>query len=389
MPSLVVVPGLGIGVSRTQVIGMDPSSGQVLWTVARATGPLSTAAVDPTAGSHGVAVFTEGDAPGKSALVGLDLSTHARLWSLPLSDLARGSPTVEGGRAYVGTRDAYVYAADTTDGSLVWKSRAAGSVDSTPAVAEGRVFVVSQDTTTGEVRLAALDTSTGRSRWSYLQPGAALGPSSATVASGVVYVGFGDLVVRAFEAGTGKVLWTQLGRGSFSYLTTPAAVGQSVYVLDRVGGVYRLEATTGKRVWDYQFPADVTWSSPIVADGFVYVGMDDGTVAAIDDRKGRLVWQTRLAGPIGALAPAGDLLLAPIVTGAGGLVGFGHDPNGVLLDVPSPTEVDIPVALANFAGAFMIMTALLLGLFRYVLRPRRQPVPVAEAGGIEAEVEGP
>jgi outer membrane protein assembly factor BamB len=370
--SVAVIPGLAVGVARTQVVGMDPSTGDVLWTVARADGPLSAAAIDPAVGANGIVVFTEGDQGGKSALVGLDPSNQKRLWSLSLGDLARGSPTLDAGRAYVGARDSFVYAADAATGLLLWKTRTPGEVNASPAVGEGRVFVVSENGITGDVRLAALDTATGRSRWSYPQPQAALGPSSATVADGVVYVGFGDLVVRAFNATTGRLLWTRLVRGPFTYLGSPGVAGGSVYVLDNVGGVYRLDARTGHRIWDYQFPADVRWSSSVVADRYVYVGMDDGTVAAIDDGTGHLVWRTKVTGQVGALAPAGDLLLAPLVTGTGGIVAFAHDASGVLVDQPSPTTLDLPVALANFAGAFVIMTALLLGVFSFVIRPREE-----------------
>jgi len=83
-------------------------------------GPLSSAAIDPAIGANGIVVFTEGDRAGKSALVGLDPSNQRRLWSLPLGDLARGSPTLDGGRAYVGARDASVYAVDAATGMLLW-----------------------------------------------------------------------------------------------------------------------------------------------------------------------------------------------------------------------------------------------------------------------------
>jgi outer membrane protein assembly factor BamB len=370
MAAVVVVPGLAVGVARTHVVGLDPLTGDVLWTVDRARGPLAAPAIDPAVGPNGIVVFTEGDAPGKSALVGLDPATRRRLWSVPLGDLARGSPAIDGGRVFVGSRDAFVYAVDAAGGTLVWKSRTTGGVNATPAVAGGRVFVVSEGETTGAVRLAALDVSTGRSRWSYQQPRVALAPSAATVADGIVAVGFGDLVVRAFDADTGRLLWTRQGRGPFNYPTSLGSVHGSVYVLDDVGGVYRLDAKTGHRIWDYQFPANVTWSSPIMAGRYVYVGMDDGTVAAIDDRTGHLVWQSRLGGRVGALAPAGDLLLAPVASGGGGLTAFAHNPNGGLIDRHSPTELHLSVALANFGVAFLFMGALILGLFRFVLRPR-------------------
>ena len=79
-------------------------------------------------------IFTEGVGPGTAALVGVDLATRERAWEVPLGDVARGSPTVEGGRAYVGTRDGFVYAVDGATG-LVWKVKTTASVDTTPAVA--------------------------------------------------------------------------------------------------------------------------------------------------------------------------------------------------------------------------------------------------------------
>src|SRR3989442_13072088 len=149
---------------------------------------------------------------------------------------------------------------------MLWgKTRPAGGVPPPPAVGEGRVFVVSQEETKGEVRLAALDASTGRSRWTYNQPRVGSLPSSATVADGAVYVGFGDLVVRAFDATTGRLLWSSLGRGPFSYPASPASVHGSVYLLDNVGCVYRLDSKTGHPLWAFQFPSYVTWSSSFCA----------------------------------------------------------------------------------------------------------------------------
>jgi outer membrane protein assembly factor BamB len=386
--SVAVVPGLAVAVGETTVVGLDPADGHVLWTVDdRKRGPLTTAAIDPGLGANGIMVLTEGDRRGASALVGLDLATRKRLWSLPLGDLVQGSPTVDGGRAFVGARDGFVYAADVATGRLLWKAKTAASVTTTPAASDGRVFVANEDPQTGNVQLIAFDASTGRSRWIFAQPRAAQGqPSSPTVAAGRVYAGFGDLTVRSFDAATGAVVWTTPIRSAFSPRSSLAVVGGSLYALDVIGGLYRIDAATGDRIWDFQFPAFVSWSSPVVAGGFVYAGMDDGVIAAVDADRGHLVWQAGGGGEVGALAPAGDLLLAPVVTGSGGILAFAHDRAGALLDVPSPTELHFPSALASFAGAFLIMTALLLGLFRYVLRSRGEPAaseaePTEPTGG--------
>jgi hypothetical protein len=119
-----------------------------------------------------------------------------------------------------------------------------------------------------------------------------------------------------------------------------------------------------------------------VAGGWVYAGLDDGTVVAVSVATGHLVWRTKLAfGAIGPLAAAGDLLLAPSIGPGGGILAFRHDPSGTLLDVHSPTELDLPVALADFAGAFVLMLAVVLGLFGALGRRTERALDVAPATG--------
>ena len=381
--SVAIVPGLAAATGRATVIGLDPVSGRPLWTAPRADGPLDTPAIDPTAGPHGVVVFTEGKQAADSAVAALDPSTQARLWTTPLGEVVIGSPTIDGGTVFVGARDRTVSAIDAVSGKVRWKRVTSGRVNTSPAVAGGLVFVTSQDEQTGKAQLAALDVATGESRWTYSPSHVGIGISSVTVGGNRVYVGFNDLAVRAFAQSTGRLLWTQAVRASFSPLSALAFSGGSVYAVDDAGGVYRFAAGTGHRFWDYQFPSDVTWGSPLITGSTLYIGMDDGTAAAINVASGHLVWRGRLPfGAMGAFAPAGDLLLVPAVGARGGVVAFAHDPLGRLIDQPSPTQLDIGAALANFSGAFLVMTALILGLFRLLARWRgiRMPPSVEEPG---------
>lgn len=392
LSSAAVVPGLAVATGKATLVGLDPTSGRVLWTVARADGPLGTPAIDPGLGAHGVIVFTEGAQASKSAVAALDPSTRKRLWTTPLTDVVIGSPTIESGTVFLGARDRSVYAIDALSGKVRWRRITSGSVDTTPAVDGGRVFVTSLDRQAGKGRLAALDVSTGLSRWSYSPSRPALGGiSSVTVGGDRVYAGFNDQAVRAFDASTGRLLWSETVRASFSPLSTLAFSDDSVYAVDDLGGVYRFDAGTGHRFWDYQFPSDVTWGSPLAAGRVVFTGMDDGTVAAIDAASGHLVWQGSFAfGPMGAFAPAGDLLLVPAIGSRGGIVAFTHDPGGRLIDQVSPTDLDFVAALANFSGAFVVMTALLLGLFRLLARRRGAggPMSADQAGvGMRGEEE--
>src|SRR5688572_30283540 len=70
------------------------------------------------------------------------------------------------------------------------------------------------------------------------------------------------------------------------------------------GGAY------GGLLWKVRVRAPVR-SSPVVADGIVYVGASDGQLRAIDAATGEVRWAAEAGAPIDAApAVAGDLVLA-------------------------------------------------------------------------------
>lgn len=75
-----------------------------------------------------------------------------------------------------------LYALSASDGHLVWKNESVGTNVSTPAIAEGRVFVNSQDPNFG---LWTFDAGNGAFLWMTQKPGESL--ATITVANGVVY----------------------------------------------------------------------------------------------------------------------------------------------------------------------------------------------------------
>jgi outer membrane protein assembly factor BamB len=81
--------------------------------------------------------------------------------------------------------------------SLKWSCVTGGGVDSSPAVANGAVYVGSGDNT-----VYALEASTGALLWSYTTGGWV--ESSPAVANGVVYVGSDDGNVCAFGLKKGQ-----------------------------------------------------------------------------------------------------------------------------------------------------------------------------------------
>lgn len=88
-----------------------------------------------------------------------------------------------------------------------------------------------------------------------------------------------------------EVVWKAKTNGEVR--SSPAVVGERVYVGSCDHKLYALDAKTGKEIWSY-ITGDEIHSSPCVVDGMVYFGSDDGYIYCIEAATGELVWRTGL-----------------------------------------------------------------------------------------------
>jgi len=226
-------------------------------------------------------------------------------WSYSTTGPVDSSPAVADGTVYVGSDGGYVYALDDGTGHLLWSDRTGGPVGSKPAVADGTVYVGS-----GDGHVYALDADTGRVRWSRTPGGSVDSP--AAVAGGTVYIGSNGGYVYALDASTGHLRWShQVGQLNVS--SSLVVAGDLVYVGCTNGDVFALAAGTGNSRWSYQTGGPVN-SSPTVAGGNVYIGSDDGRVYALDAATGRSRW-SYLTGS------SDDVYPSPVVAGVTVYVG--------------------------------------------------------------------
>jgi outer membrane protein assembly factor BamB len=202
-----------------EVVVVDQSMGQPRW---RADTGTKTPAI-----ANGVVYVT-----GGNSVVALDQMTGKKLWQHNLGFQANiSAPSVSNGIVYVGGRA--LYALSAVDGHLIWKNTSVGVNVSMPAIAEGKVFVNSQDPNFG---LWAFDAGDGSFVWMTNKPGESL--ATVTVANGVVY----DI------AETGELMMFNSERGSF------------------LGSVVDPEGAPFSADFDAQ---------PVVANGTVYVSTGD------------------------------------------------------------------------------------------------------------------
>jgi outer membrane protein assembly factor BamB len=213
---------------------------------------------------------------------------------------------VTGGVVYVGSSDGNLYAIDQRTGEIRWRGDVGSAVTSSPAVSDGVVIVGGRDG-----RWLAFNAATGAERWR-ITTGADLPfpwgyesgdryTSSAVVAGAVAFLGSGDGLLRAVDVATGKVQWQARTAGRIR--SSPAVSGSLVVVGDADGVVYAFDRTSGAARWkheteghtlrsgDFGYDRRTIQSSPAIVGNQVFVGARDGFLYALDLTTGTRRWR--------------------------------------------------------------------------------------------------
>lgn len=224
-------------------------------------------------------------------------------WTVKTEGPVRSSPAVVDGVAYVGSGDGRIYAIETQTGRATWSHDVGAPVHSSPAVVGGRVYVAARN---GMV--LALDARSGSRKWTHQMGGDLLYhwefdyfQSSPTVVDDLLYVGGGDGSLCALKAADGTIVWkAELGSRVRS---TPAVADGLVVVGDFAGYLHAFDAKTGTHRWKqategasidaapYGFDRSALVASPAIADGRVFIGGRDGFLYAFDLATGHELWR--------------------------------------------------------------------------------------------------
>ena len=204
------------------------------------------------------------------------------LWTFTAEDEIRSTPAVANGVVFVGTYDNNLYALDAQNGDFVWKFPATDGLGASPCAYGDMVFVGSSDN-----YLYAVQAKNGRMAWSCETGGAVF--SSPQVDFDHVFFGSDDGHVYAVNAPSGRVAWKVEAHSPVR--STPFVGSEAIYFGTEGGYVFSFDLT-GKMKWQFQARRAVT-SSPAVADDLVVIGSLDSTVYAIDAGTGWAVWRYR------------------------------------------------------------------------------------------------
>jgi len=216
-------------------------------------------------------------------------------WGHESGDRYISSAVYSDGSVYIGAGDGYVYSLNAATGQVRWRARTEGRVRATPAVADGRVFAASFDG-----RVYAFDAASGALRWRYETEGVRLNSanfgfdrrsvqSSPAVANGVVFVGARDGFLYALNATDGTLRWRFDHKVSWVN-ASPAVANGVVYAGSSDGHfVQAVDAATGAERWRAETGPAIVWSSSAVTDRHVFFGDGAGRLHVADIATGKIV----------------------------------------------------------------------------------------------------
>jgi len=256
--------------SGTKVYSIKESDGSLNWTY---TMPLAKEACNGSVTIADGKVFI-GDWDGHHYYC-LDEATGTKLWEFEVSGYAQGTPAYDDGKVYLTSYEwvgGHVYCIYSDNGSQVWHQTFPLDIGGSATVANNVVYVAEYNFG-GEGKLYALNTDNGSILWA--SDNISSTDSTPAVADGKVYLcggcpGWCKLATYCFSTDNGTQLWKVDDIGgwtcSIAAASNAVVVGNVKFYGAGSYGTYALDPDTGITMWSSSYGG----SSPVVANGRVF-----------------------------------------------------------------------------------------------------------------------
>ncbi|MBK5115274.1 MAG: PQQ-binding-like beta-propeller repeat protein, partial [Candidatus Heimdallarchaeota archaeon] len=237
----------------------------------------------------------------------LDARTGKFIWNFQTNDRIKSSPAIADGKVFIGPDDGTIYCLNSSDGKLIWSTYAGGPIPvtfaasvvlrSSPIIIDGRVYVGSLDS-----NLYCVDSETGKIIWSYPTNGYIT--SSPAIADGALYVLSQEPnsgALYKLEKNTGNLVWRkeipyqEVFWGGTDLHASPAVAEGKVFTSSNIKEYYAINATTGEVEWTYRndYAGEFILCSPIYNEGRVFL-VDHFSIVCVDSETGNTIWSNYL-----------------------------------------------------------------------------------------------
>lgn len=270
---------------RSSDLMSSPQTPTALSLVATPATELRAGTEDPAI--KGEVAMYRGGPLHNGQLPGPPPASNPRLaWRFDTGGEVYSSPAIADGIVYVASKSGHLHAIDAGSGREVWRVAVSDYVTrSSPAVVDGTVYIG------GGFAFLAIDARTGQERWRV--PVQYSGQATPTVADGMVVVSSQEGYVFGIDADTGEVKWRSPTDGvTFG---TPAVAGNQVVFGTDAGVLYNLDLTTGKLHWRTPLTGAI-FASPAILGATVMIPTQASTLLAIELETGDLLWTAAQGG---------------------------------------------------------------------------------------------
>ena len=309
-------------------------------------------------------------ADGKLFVVDVAAVVHAfsaengsPLWTAAMSDDKRNAKARFGGG--VSYDDGKVYATDglgdvvslnAADGKPVWRAKPGGPLRGAPTIANGNVYVLSQDN-----QIFALGETDGKVQWTgnaTLESQGVFGVAAPAASAGSVVAGFSSGELNAYRYENGRVLWQDaLSRTSITTSVSsiadidadPVIDNGRVYAVGQGGRMVALELSTGQRVWEQNIAGIAT---PWIAGEWLFVVTDDARLICLARSNGKARWIAQLPRFTNDKKKKGDQVTwyGPVL--AGGRLILTNSQGSIVY--VSPTDGSVAATVRNKKAGFSL-----------------------------------
>lgn len=232
------------------------------------------------------------------------------VWKYETGETVNLTPALGAGSVYLPLQNGAVVSLRASDGELNWRAEVGGSISAAPAADDAALFVASESAgsagagaTKNQGAVRSLGQQTGVTLW--LRTLSAPLRGQLVSDDGAVYGGGDDGRLYALKKATGEVIWVRQHPSPF--LSQPVLAGGRLYIGDEAGTLYAVERGTGRTLWRYQTRRPLR--APVGVDAeTVYAASQDGYVYALEAGSGSLRWRARTGGAVQSVTPAGRCL---------------------------------------------------------------------------------
>ena len=233
-------------------------------------------------------------------VVAVNRETGRKAWDTELDVNLSGGVGVYENSLFLGGSDGAVLRVDATTGELVWRTRLTGEVLAAPQ-GDSRIVVAQ----TYDGKLAGMDYDSGEKLWTYDSNVPVLtirATSTPILRNGIVYAGFANGRVIAFDSATGAVRWESRvaisqGRSEIERIVdidgSMALLGNELYAASYQGRVVAMDVTDGRKLWQRNISS---FSGVSQGFGNVYVVDEDGSISAYLRNGQGVRWQQDALG---------------------------------------------------------------------------------------------